>query len=279
MTTHQHHNLDSGWTCAQVQDEIEAWSIGALDRAEAAAVDRHLAWCPNCRQEATRWQTVASMLPLSLPPATPSASTRRALMARIADDQMESQQSIPTPRDPAPAPPAHSSPPAPAGQRRIHWSQVTVAPLAIALLVMTLWSFQLRDQLNSVEASLADSSSAGMPEHLLSFQMQSDCEQCDTAGRLLADPERTEALMVAWNLDPGEVREVWCEEENGKRQLVANLQADNAGEAVQSLSFERPIAGYERILVVSQNGEVVEIRLGDRIGHTSLPTKVPIGLQ
>ncbi len=275
MTTHHHHKLNSDWGCAQVQDEIEAWSIGALDRAEAAAVDRHLALCLNCRQEATRWQTVASMLPLSLPPASPSDSTRRALMARIADDQMKSQQPIPTPHDPAPAPPAHISPPAPAGQRRIHWSQMIVAPLAIALLVMTLWSFELRGQLDSVEASLADNSSAGMPEHLLSFQMQSDCEQCDTAGRLLADPKRTEALMVAWNLDPGEVREVWCEEGNGKRQLVANLQANGAGEIVQSLSFDQPIAGYRRILVVSQNGEVVEIHLSDL---KSDPATAPAGL-
>ncbi|HEV2127259.1 MAG TPA: zf-HC2 domain-containing protein, partial [Thermomicrobiales bacterium] len=171
MTTHRHHKLNSDWGCAQIQDEIEAWSIGALDPAEAAAVERHLAMCRDSRHEATRWREVAGMLPFTLEPMNPSGSTKRVLMARIAEDQMKAHQPDLVPRLSAPSQPNGSA--TPAMQRRFHWSQVLITPLAIALVVMTLWSFELRGQLDSVEAGGAEGTSASVPDSLQSFQMQS----------------------------------------------------------------------------------------------------------
>ena len=42
--------------------DLGAYSLGLLDAAEAARVERHLAACSDCRQEAREFESVRSML-------------------------------------------------------------------------------------------------------------------------------------------------------------------------------------------------------------------------
>jgi hypothetical protein len=250
-----------------VHGELEGWALGALETGEAGAVERHLAACDACRREASALTRVAGLLPFSLSPVSPSLAARHALMSRIADEQMamtaaQAQVSLPPvtsgPAEPATAP------------RRYHWSQLLVTPLAIALLVMTVWSLDLRGQVDGGDPGTARVSM--LPEGFQTFTLTSDCEKCKAAtGKLLADPAQASALMVAWNLDPGEVHEVWCEEGDGSKVLVASLDVSDTGEVVQPLVFDQPIEGYSRIYVVSPDGETSEIRLGQGQAQPSSP--------
>jgi hypothetical protein len=252
------------WSCDEVQAELEGWALGALDADEIASVEQHLGVCEQCRHDAASLTRVAGMLPFSLPPVTPSVEAKRALMSRIADEQLavaevESQIGLPRVGAAAPSEPVTSRP-------RYHWSQLLVTPLAIALLVMTLWSLELRNQVGSSGDGGSNGNAATvsmLPDGFQTFTMQSDCEKCRATGKLLADPEQASALMVAWDLDPGQVHQVWCQADGGKPVLVASLDVSDTGEVVQPLEFDQPISGYSRIFVVSHNGETSEIRLGE----------------
>lgn len=247
------------WSCDRVRGELDAWSLGALEPAEKTAVDRHIADCDACRDEAEALARVASMLPLALQPIRPSDDVKRKLMSRIADDQMSTNMPNERVRVPLKTgdPTGHSQ-----ARKSFHWSQMLVAPLAIALLVMSLWAFELKGQVNEQEDASSTRQTASMlPEGFQAFSMQSECETCNSTGKLLADPAKADALMVAWNLDPSEVHEVWCEESDGERVLVASFEVSENGDIVQPLVFDQPIAGYSKIYVTNADGETVEIRM------------------
>lgn len=256
-----------------MRDEIESWSLGALETDEADAVERHFAVCETCRHEASDASDIARLLPFSLAPVSPSSAAKHALMTRIADEQMavaaaQSQLSLRPAASPAPEEPAGAS-------RRFHWSQLLVTPLAIALLVMTLWSLELRDQVDETGGDGGGEDRTAtvsmLPEGFQTYSMQSECEKCKSTGKLLADPEQAHALMVAWDLDPAQIHEVWCQAEGGQPVLVASLDVSDSGEVVQPLVFDQPISGYSRIFVVSPEGEISEIRLGQEGPLTPSP--------
>jgi anti-sigma factor RsiW len=265
---------NADWTCGQVRDELEAWALGALEPEEADPVERHIAICEACRHEASALGGIARLLPFSLTPVSPSSAARDALMSRIADEQMavaeaQSQLSL---RPAGPARPEESVETA----RRYHWSQLLVTPLAIALLVMTLWSLELREQAGDRDGGDAPRAAtvSMLPEGFQTYTMQSKCEKCKATGKLLADPEQANALMVAWDLDPSQIHQVWCQSEGGQPVLVASLDVSDSGEVVQPLVFDQPISGYSRIFVVNHDGEISEIRLA--AGGPLSPSPAPL---
>ncbi len=273
MNDHRHVSPQPqpNWTCDHVREELEGWALGALDAAETRAVERHLAFCAECRGEGVAIRDIASLLPLSLAPVNPSAAAKRSLMLRIAEEQMGAAGIAEPPQGSSAGPSAQEQP---SGRTSYNWSQLLVAPLAIALLVMTLWSFELKDQVNDQGGGDGRSSAltALLPDGFQTFSMHSECAKCQSTGKLLADPEKADALMVAWNLDPTQVHQVWCEEGDGSRVLVASLQVGEDGEVVQPLVFDQPISGYARIYVMSRNGDKVEIKMGMTGSDISSPS-------
>lgn len=260
------------WSCSEVREELETWALGALEPNEADAVERHIAVCEPCRQESAAIGGIARLLPFSLPPVSPSSAARHALMSRIADEQMavsaaQSQLSLRPARQAASAKAAEPA-------RRHHWSQLLVMPLAIALVVMTLWSLELREQASDNDGDGNSAATVSMlPHGFQTYTMQSKCEKCKSTGKLLADPEQASALMVAWDLDPRQVHQVWCQSEGSQPVLVASLDVSDSGEVVQPLEFDQPISGYSRIFVVNHDGEISEIRMAqnDALDPTSAP--------
>jgi hypothetical protein len=57
--------------CAAVRERLEAYALGALERDESAAVERHLAACADCRRVAEELAGVAHGLPVALAAASP----------------------------------------------------------------------------------------------------------------------------------------------------------------------------------------------------------------
>lgn len=281
MTDNRHFppGPTSSWTCDQVRDELEAWALGALEPGEMSVIEDHLARCPSCRQDADSLRRAAAMLPFALAPVHPSTDTRHALMDRIATDQ--SDRSLPARRT---AEPASNQAPIKDGGRSVPWSQVLVAPLAIALLVMTLWSFDLHGRVSNQENGGQEptgTSIAMLPAGVQTYSLKSECKTCDSAGKLLADPRKADALFVAWNLDPSEVHQVWCVEGDGSRALVASLDVSPAGDVLQPLLFDQPIAGYSQIYVMSRKDdeEARMMGMGDEQLASPPPTPEPVESQ
>lgn len=75
MNEHERHQEDAG-----------AYLLGALEPAEQAAFEGHLASCLECRAEVERLRVAADALPRSVDPFTPPPSLKRSLMAAVREE-------------------------------------------------------------------------------------------------------------------------------------------------------------------------------------------------
>ena len=72
-------------SCEQLAEFYEAYALGALEGAELAAVEEHLArQCPTCTPGVAQARTLVANLSYLAPPAEPPADLRRKLLAAIA---------------------------------------------------------------------------------------------------------------------------------------------------------------------------------------------------
>ena len=72
-------------SCEQLAEFYEAYALGALEGAELAAVEEHLAQqCPTCTPSVAQARTLVANLSYLAPPAEPPADLRRKLLAAIA---------------------------------------------------------------------------------------------------------------------------------------------------------------------------------------------------
>ena len=68
------------------QEDVGAYLLGALEPAEQAAFEGHLAGCPECRAEVEQLRAAADALPRSVEPFAPPQSLKRSLMAAVNED-------------------------------------------------------------------------------------------------------------------------------------------------------------------------------------------------
>ena len=68
------------------QEDVGAYLLGALEPAEQAAFEGHLAGCPECRAEVEQLRVAADALPRSVEPFAPPPSLKRSLMEAVRED-------------------------------------------------------------------------------------------------------------------------------------------------------------------------------------------------
>jgi anti-sigma-K factor RskA len=68
------------------QDDVGAYLLSALEPAEQAAFEGHLASCPECRAEVEELRVAADALPRSVEPFAPPPSLKKSLMAAVRED-------------------------------------------------------------------------------------------------------------------------------------------------------------------------------------------------
>ncbi|HEY6144794.1 MAG TPA: anti-sigma factor [Solirubrobacterales bacterium] len=73
------------------REDLAAYMLGALDRDEAADLERHLEGCKRCEEEARWLEPAVQVLPESVERHEPSRQLREALMAEVRDDVREAQ--------------------------------------------------------------------------------------------------------------------------------------------------------------------------------------------
>jgi anti-sigma factor RsiW len=69
-----------------LQDDAGAYVLGALDPAEQAAFEGHLATCPECRDEVEQLRLAVDALPRSVEPFAAPPSLKRSLMEAVRED-------------------------------------------------------------------------------------------------------------------------------------------------------------------------------------------------
>ena len=68
------------------QEDAGAYLLGALEPAEQASFEGHLAGCPECRAEVEQLRVAADALPRSVEPFPPPPSLKRSLMEAVRED-------------------------------------------------------------------------------------------------------------------------------------------------------------------------------------------------
>jgi anti-sigma-K factor RskA len=149
MTTHD-----------QVDELIAAYSLGAVDEAEAGLVRQHLPGCPECQRTLLRMTEVVAVLPLSLEEVEPPAMLRERILAGVTAPQG------------AAASAAGRALAVPSEGRLVQLRRVPRwAPLAAAaalLAVMFGWNLSLQTRSlpapapGNIEANLVDSGHSGV---------------------------------------------------------------------------------------------------------------------
>ncbi|MGN6482923.1 MAG: anti-sigma factor, partial [Thermomicrobiales bacterium] len=212
------------------------------------------------REVADGYVVVPRMLSASAPLADgPSPAVRERLLARVAGEMNASASTDAMPVQAAPAPGKVSASRVTLWQRRI--LPAATAILTIAFLLVSAWGVGLQNQVEDLRTQATQPTTfSGQPlSSPRLFTTKPACSGCTGVAQLGADPGKSTALLMAWGLDPSQTHEVWCMHENGESNLVAVLDVNADGDAMQTLTFSKPIAGYLEIRIVKQQDASPEL--------------------
>ena len=81
-------------TCADVDELVPAYALGAIDPDEELAISEHLMTCADAHVEARELIAAAAVVPASLAPVAPSAALRTRLMTTIAETPQAHRRAV-----------------------------------------------------------------------------------------------------------------------------------------------------------------------------------------
>jgi Putative zinc-finger/Anti-sigma-K factor rskA, C-terminal len=201
-------------TCADIQPNLEAYALDALDPITRARVETHLRTCSRCRLAALQLKTVVSELPLALAEASPlrppTSLKRQVMEAAQAEVQAHAIRETFAP---------HATPVA-TPSRRGQWllrPRVWVPALAtmlVLVLVLAGWNIrtttQMQQALSNEQAAHAQIDLLRHQQELAIPVLNSPTSQQivldptslapASSGRLLLEPNKPTIVFVGHNL-------------------------------------------------------------------------------
>lgn len=168
----------SGIDCGEAVELIPALALGAIEPAERLLLQAHCEYCFDCSSELQASSYAASLLALSVPLVDPPARAKTALFERIAP-AATIVTTIPAIGNDLFGKPLVSSPvdkrrrksneraetvedrfaPGPVTSPINHWtgrvSKLAAAPLALALVLVSVYALQTRNDMQDLEAANA----------------------------------------------------------------------------------------------------------------------------
>lgn len=217
-------------------DQLAGYALDALERDEAAFLERHLAECARCRDEVRRWRETTAALATQVPLVTPPPSLRARVLATAtgtaapagvpaADDRPAAPSAVP-PVAPARAPARAVAPDAgrPAASRGAWLTAAACAVLVVGL--GGAWAQErverraLADAVRQSQAALATRTrELADRDSLLASALAPDVEVATLAAtgatpsvRLFRDRSRRVLVLSARRLPPaatGRTYQLW----------------------------------------------------------------------
>lgn len=216
MTTETHH---------RIEELLPAYALGAAEPAEAREVEAHLEGCAECRAELAAWRGTAEAVASAATPVPPPPAVRARLLARVGEEAGARESAAPG--------------------RRLRRTPLAAALAAAALAVGALaglgWSLGERSSLEGEVAGL-ESEVARLRRELSAQDVERARAEAELRsahavlalvagsrpggevvlagleaapegrGRLVVDPERRRAVLLAGALPPlpeGRVYQLW----------------------------------------------------------------------
>jgi hypothetical protein len=234
--------------CKVVEEQIEAYAVGALDQAEASEIAAHLAGCPSCRRQARSYDSAVAALPDALAAASPlraHPAVKDRIMRRI-----------------------ETTPP---GGRRRQWIWPAVAAVAgLALLISTGWGYRTSEQLTherGVNAELQAKLEARVPskDQLTVFEIvdspsttklsMRSTDGSGAYGKIFTKADASDVVVMVNRLSqpqPGQTYLLWLTS-SGNTRLAGRLDVDSDGFAYLIYRADRKGPTYQSAVVTLQS--------------------------
>lgn len=193
--------------CSPHQENIPAYSLGALDADEIVVFESHLATCDECQAELKDYQNIADGLLLAVPPRMPSKSLRSKLLKQLSPGQ---KQTI--------------SPSAQFG-RLFPTTQFVGTLVLLILFVGNLFSILQINALQKQQNALLERLSTEQEAIALLAYPNTQVEVVnaniqDLTGSVLLDKDTNTAVIFLWNLPEltdDQIYQIWLIDPSGNR--------------------------------------------------------------
>ena len=226
-------------------ESIPAYVLGALNRAEASALQAHLETCEVCQTELAAYQQIGDGLLASvLPLQKPSSTIQRKLFEQVEEIQI----------------PAHS-------KGRLGFWQVALGTMILLLISTNLIAFQQIGALRKQQAQLA--SQVEKNHNILGVLAASTevhpINGSGFSGNLLLDREKNLSYLLIWNLPlppQDRVYQIWLVGPNGERVDAGSFRPE----------LERPLTSTA-LLPSGNFAEFIGIEVTvEPLGGSDMPT-------
>jgi anti-sigma-K factor RskA len=200
---------------ARLSEQVAAYSLGALDEPERAAVAAHVPGCAECTRLLAEYQAVAGLLPHALPPQAPPPEARAALLARA-----RRVRAVPA------EPPAGSTARLVRLMRPLRW-----AAAILVIVGLLMWNLQL--QLGGPREGLGIEQLARLPAGRVVALVGTGVP--GASARLFVPPEGQQATVAVANLPPlagGRTYQIWFARPGVTPQSGGIFQVNARGEAL-----------------------------------------------
>lgn len=217
-------------------DDLAAYALGALEREEAAALERHLADCERCQEELRWLEPAVQVLPESVERQEPPRQLRESLMAEVRADARRFEAS-----------------PAPSPSRR--WLLKPAVGLAIvALLVAGVAGYLVGND---------GSGEGGGPSTVVR-----EVGGGITVKMVQEGDGGTLQLEGLEQLPPDKVLEAWVERDGEVEAVPALLVPDRNGHAETTIA---DMTGVETVMVTEEPQGGSETPTGEPIMSMAVP--------
>ena len=241
--------------CRPYQENLPAYSLGALDADEVAALESHLATCEDCQAELTGYQAVSTGLLHALPPRTPPARLRRHLLTQLPSASKRTVSLIPQ-------------------FKRFSLGQLFNAVVVLALIALNLYSTsqirELRQQQDALaERIAAEQAAIGMLAFPDTQIHTIDPDVQNLIGSALVNKGRPLAVLLLWNLpelEPSQNYQIWLIDATGK-PIGAGLFVPASGQRYTTalIQSSAPLGEFIAIGVTIEPAGGSEQPTGDRL--------------
>ena len=240
-----------------VLDDLEAYALGALDRADAERVAQHLVVCASCRSHAASLAEVVGTLPDTVTPRDPRPALRDRILAAVRTETRGS---------------------APVSSRRwsfgaVRPSRIAFAGLFASVIVLGAADIDAYQRTTAITAQrdqlygLIESMRQGGREWYMAGK-----DSFAGAGGTLYDPraDGKQPFVLFHDLPPiaaGKVLTVWLVSPDSTWARAATFQPN--GQDVQAVRINMEVSGFDRCAVTLEDSS-----WGPRYGAVVMESRI-----
>lgn len=230
-----------------VLELIAAYALGSLSELEAAQVERHLAGCETCQEEARAFQAILVEMAESVPQSAPPADLRARVLGAVTSRS---------------APAVERASPRPSFWEILFRGRFPVAVGLGLIILLGVSNLLLWRQVNSLEAKVTDTAMIVEPLYTTGSP--------ESTGLVVMDPHGEYGTVIVNALAPseeGQQYQVWLSrgvqvESGGVFTIWKN------GYGAQIIYAPEPLLFYERVWITVEPEGGSEVPTGEVVLET-----------